>query len=70
MQCKDLPDEPILLFLAEHGGIGCTVWEDKDGPIERSALKAMPDNIPVKLATAKMGQLIWRRLVSGCTCGC
>ena len=71
MQCNDIPDEPILQFLAEHGGIGCTVWRQDDGtPYERSALKAMPDNTPQKLAKAKMGQLIKRGLVDGCMCGC
>lgn len=71
MQCKDIPDEPILRFLAQHGGIGCTVWyEYKDIPYEDSALRAMPKGIPVKLARAKMGQLIRRGLVDGCICGC
>lgn len=71
MTCKDIPDEQILHFLAQHGGIGCTVWRQDDGiPYERSALRAMPDNLPEKLAKAKMGQLIKRGLVSGCLCGC
>jgi predicted transcriptional regulator len=30
----------------------------------------MPDETPVKLARAKMGMLIRRGLVDGCTCGC
>jgi hypothetical protein len=71
MQAKDVPDEPVLRFLAAHGGIGCTVWRDEAGePYERSALRAMPDETPVKLARAKMGMLIRRGLVDGCTCGC
>ena len=62
MQCKDIPDEPILLFLVKHGGgIGCPLWR---------ALEAMPNNVPEKLARAKMGQLIKRDLVHGCVCGC
>ncbi len=71
MQCKDIPDEPILNFLARHGGIGCTVWrQDNGAPYERSALRAMPDNVSERLATAKMGRLIKRGLVDGCMCGC
>jgi len=61
MQCKDIPNEPILHFLAQHGGIGCTVWD---------CIPAMPDGVIGKLATAKMGRLIRRGLIDGCICGC
>lgn len=72
MQCKDIPDAPILRFLSEHGGIGCTAWRGADGaPInERSVLHVMPANVPDKLATAKLRQLMRRGLVDGCDCGC
>lgn len=71
MQCKDIPDLPILEHLVQHGGIGCTAWREKDGtPMDRSVLHAMPSETPEKLATAKMGQLIKRGLAEGCTCGC
>lgn len=70
MQCKDIPDEPILEFLAIHGGIGCHAWnlEGEDG--ERSVLNAMPKGTPEKLALAKMKSLIRRGMVTGCGCGC
>jgi hypothetical protein len=70
-QCKDIPDAPILAFLAEHGGIGCTVWRDDAGePFPRSALRAMPAGTPRNLARAKMEMLVRRGLAYGCGCGC
>lgn len=69
MQCKDIPDLPILAFVAKHGGIGCNWFEiDRDNP--RSVRHAMPDNLPEKLIHAKMRQLIHRRVIEGCDCGC
>lgn len=72
MQCKDIPDGPILEHLARHGGIGCTIWQPEhlgdNGP--RSLVHAMPPNIPWKLANAKMQMLMRRGLVDGCPCGC
>lgn len=71
MQCKDIPDGPILAFLSAHGGTGCTVWRDLDGtPYERSALRAMPEGVHENLARAKMKKMISRGLVEGCSCGC
>jgi hypothetical protein len=73
MQCKDIPDEAILRFLAVHGGIGCTVWRNHatgEPYNERSALHAMPSGTPEKLARAKMKRLVDRGLVDGCSCGC
>lgn len=71
LKCKDIPDMPILEFLMEHGGIGCTVWRQGNGiPYPRSALFAMPERTPQKLAQAKMGMLMRRGLIKGCNCGC
>jgi len=71
MQCKDIPDRPILEFLAKHGGVGCT-WLVRDGDAAgpRCVLTAMPAATPPKLALAKMRALIRRGIVSGCSCGC
>lgn len=66
MQCKDIPNQPILDFLKVHGGIGCTWF----GNCERSVVHAMPHGVPSKLVLAKMKQLIKNGLVEGCTCGC
>lgn len=67
MQCKDIPDAPILDFVAQHGGIGCN-WFGNE--FERSVTHAMPEETPPKLALAKMRQLVKRKLVEGCCCGC
>ena len=67
MQCKDIPNKPILEFLTCHGGIGCN-WYGNE--YERSVTHAMPENIPPKLALAKMKVLIRNGLVGGCPCGC
>lgn len=74
MQCKDIPDEPILRFLAT--GKDKYDWfnwyfVDADGkPCNKNVRAAMPDWVPPKLALAKMRMLIRRDLVDGCPCGC
>lgn len=65
MQCKDIPDRPILEFLLAHKGQWCTWFGG-----ERSVTRAMPATIPPKLGLAKMKTLIRRGLVCGCPCGC
>lgn len=79
MQCKDIPDEPILRFLAGKvdGYQGWTVpgwgtWYADEGgePYPNSVLRAMPAGTPDKLAMAKMGMLIRKGVATGCTCGC
>jgi hypothetical protein len=67
MQCKDIPDLPILQFLAAHEGRWCTHFESVHMP---SVLDAMPKDVPEKLAHAKMDMLHRRGLVDGCACGC
>lgn len=67
MQCKDIPDIPILVFLKEHPQ-WCT-WGDWAGNIPTVA-KAMPLDTLGKLQLAKMRMLIRRGLVDGCDCGC
>lgn len=78
MQCKDIPEMPILEFLAS---IGTTcggypkpaTWfgyiENGELP-KNSVLRAMPDGTPEKLALAKMRTMIKKGLVDGCGCGC
>lgn len=75
MQCKDIPDIPVLRFLAGPydgwpvPGWGTWFWSDDYKPAN-SVLNAMPAGTPPKLALAKMKVLIRRKLVSGCPCGC
>jgi hypothetical protein len=72
MQAKDIPDRPLLEWLAvgtkEYSGY---TWYDQ---IPRrgspTVLDGMPTGTPGKLALAKMNQLLRRGLVSGCCCGC
>jgi hypothetical protein len=66
MQCKDIPDEPILRFLDDLDR-WATYGEGHSMPTVRDA---MPANTPKKLQLAKMRSLIDRGLVSGCHCGC
>lgn len=69
MQCKDIPDRPILEFLAEHTHEFKWATHGK-GYSMPTVQDAMPADVPVKLQMAKMEMLIRRGLVDGCTCGC
>ncbi|MBV8060794.1 MAG: hypothetical protein JO253_04630 [Alphaproteobacteria bacterium] len=81
MQCKDIPDLPILQFLADldasdewptsWGTWHVYEYEGQPSP-PNSVTRAMPDKeaTPSKLVQAKMRGLIERGLVDGCTCGC
>lgn len=72
MQCKDIPGEPILCYLADRAGTPCSAFSPTAAPsaIGRTVREAMPPEAPDKLVLAKMRQLIRRGLVSGCACGC
>lgn len=67
MQCKDIPDEPILRYIGAQDGKWCMRWRMESFP---TVLDAFPPNVPTKLMLAKMGRLMERGLVDGCTCGC
>ena len=68
MQCKDIPDQPILDFIGKDtSALGCTWFGNAYG---NSVTHAMPLGTPPKLALAKMRSLIRRKLVDGCACGC
>lgn len=77
MQCKDIPDGPVLEFLRDlpDSGIpgikrkGTWYWTENCMP-ENSVIRAMPDGTPAKLGLAKMRMLIRRGFVAGCPCGC
>lgn len=69
MQCKDIPDRPVLVFLAKHEGEWST-WFDLKTPSIPTVRDAMPAETPPKLRLAKMAMLIRRGLVRGCDCGC
>lgn len=67
MQCKDIPDMPILDLLAKNP----ETWRTWGEPYSMISVRdAMPPVTPEKLQVAKMAMLIRRGLVDGCTCGC
>lgn len=66
MQCKEIPDLPILRFLDTTSG-WCNWFDAK---YEKSVRRAMPPGVPGKLVLAKMRVLVRNGLVSGCPCGC
>ena len=66
MQCKDIPDLPILQFLDSLNG----QWAIRYGDYDNSVTHAMPKGTPDKLIITKMARLIQRGLVDGCSCGC
>lgn len=74
IQCKHIPDRPILEFLLKHQGHWCFWGGPSDAPdnpgYERNVERAFPLGIPGKLVRSKMRGLINRGLVSGCACGC
>ena len=61
LQCKDIPDEPILDYLA-----------GADGPVAQwdAGLRTAMGNPPDKLVLAKLRRLVSRGLIDGCPCGC
>ncbi len=67
-QCKDIPDRPILEFLAKLPQPANWGWPDETNP--DSVRHAMPADIDDRLVVAKMRMLIRRGLVHGCGCGC
>jgi len=71
IQCKDIPDRPILEFIEPwtNRGRWCFLFSDEN-QFETSVSNAMPSGLPYKLMLAKMRQLMRRGLVSGCGCGC
>jgi len=68
MQCKDIPDMPVLSFLLSLNRWG--TWFDYEPRPDNTVLHAMPEGTPPKLALEKMRMLMRRELVDGCGCGC
>jgi hypothetical protein len=65
MQSKDIPDTPVLQFLAS-----LDTWGTWFAGLPNSVQQAMPAEVPGKLVHSKMRALIRRQLVDGCVCGC
>lgn len=64
LQCKDVPTEPILRFLLQCPGLAHR-WPE----YPNSILRAFPEGTH-HLLLPKMRQLIAKKLVDGCGCGC
>jgi hypothetical protein len=67
MQCKDIPEIPILEFLYLRQGEWCNWFSKK---FDNSVRHAFPDTVPDKIILRKMQSLQKRGLVGGCSCGC
>lgn len=67
MQCKDISDEDVLRFLAQHQGKWSTWGAGHGMP---TVADAMPAGTPPKLQLAKMRQIMRRGFSGGCDCGC
>lgn len=66
LQCKDIPERPILALLERNPGVfhtWCSGWE-------RTIRPAVSVEVPDKLLIRKMDQMIKKGLVDGCGCGC
>lgn len=78
LQCKGIPDLPVLKFLA--GDLGKyadgypTTWgtwfDYGPEPPSNSVVRAMPKGAPPRLVLAKMKRLCARGFIDGCPCGC
>lgn len=68
MQCKDIPDRPIIELIASQHPKWCNRLFRDAGDVRR----AMPHDFdtPSRLVLAKMARLIKRGLIDGCDCGC
>lgn len=69
MQCKDIPDRPVLEFIHGLHGSATWFWSESYKP-DNSVARAMPQDISERLVLAKMRNLVQRGLVDGCACGC
>jgi hypothetical protein len=71
VKTSDIPDEPILKFLAgpyeDWPVAGWATWFEG---LPNSVQNAMPAGTPKKVALSKMASLIRRGKVEGCACGC
>lgn len=70
MQCKDIPDRPILDFIERNTRDfpWCnTIFRDS-----RDVRQAFPHGFdtPMKLVQAKLNQMKRRGVLNGCACGC
>jgi hypothetical protein len=66
MQCKHIPERPILEFLESLNG----AWANWYFENECSIRHLFPPEANDKLVLAKMAQMIRKGVIDGCPCGC
>lgn len=66
MQAKDIPEQPILDFIAAAHPEWCGWCKYA----KHNVMEVVPEGTPPKVFLAKMSSLIRRGLIDGCTCGC
>lgn len=64
MQAKDIPEQPIIDFIAAQHPTWCTHWQGYDNSVP------FPPETPVKVMLAKLRAMTRKGLISGCGCGC
>lgn len=62
MQAKDIPEKPILAFLASRDR-SATHWQGYENSIPANGF-------PEKVLLAKLRAMIRKGLIDGCACGC
>lgn len=71
LQCKDIPEIPILQYLKDSGpGFTCIWYGFNYNPDTRDLYCAFPVGTPPKLAHAKLRNMYFNKLITGCICGC
>lgn len=73
MKTSDIPDNPILEYLAKHQGEWTSLWQGhfkESKPDIPDVFYAFPKGTHEKLILSKMRSLHKRKLVGGCPCGC
>lgn len=68
MQCKDIPDQPIIEFVWDVNNRDR--WANWISGDDVDVHAVFPPGVPDKLVLAKMRKLIGKGLLDGCACGC
>lgn len=70
MKAADIPDNLILSYLAKHRGKWTLLYGLEFHPLDTDQREVITPDAHPKVLHAKMRQLLKRKLVSGCPCGC
>lgn len=64
MKAADIDDRTVLAFIAQQRTQPWPNW------VRRMDVEALLPDVPPKVVLAKLRQLLKRRLLTGCGCGC